>query len=56
MSWPGGLYGNGMHQFILDEAELGFRAAYALDYEQAWAGMGWLLDLQYAEYVRGEAS
>lgn len=50
------LYGNGMHGFILDEAELGFRVACWLDEEQAWGGMGWLLDLQYAEYVREQGS
>lgn len=47
-----GVYGPGMHQFVLDEAELGYRVACRLDEEQAWAGMCWLLDIQYAEYVK----
>jgi hypothetical protein len=38
----------------MDEAELGFRVAAWLDEEQAEAGMAWLLDLQYADYVREE--
>lgn len=36
MRWPGGLYGNGMHDFILMEAELGFRVAAAQDDEDCW--------------------
>jgi hypothetical protein len=31
MSWPGGLYSNGMHDFVLREAEVGFRVALAED-------------------------
>jgi hypothetical protein len=27
ISWPFGLYGHGMHDFILRELEIGFRAA-----------------------------
>lgn len=34
MNWPFGLYGSGVHQFILDEMELGTRVALALDDEQ----------------------
>lgn len=49
-----GLHGPGMHQFVLDEMELGFRVAAWLDEEVAEGGMGWLLDLQYAEYVAEE--
>lgn len=49
-----GLHAPGMHQFVLDEAELGFRVACWLDEEAAEAGMAWLLDLQYAEYVEAE--
>jgi hypothetical protein len=49
-----GLHTSGMHGFVMDEAELGFRVAAWLDEEQAEAGMAWLLDLQYADYVREE--
>ena len=31
--WPGGLYGAGMHDYILTEIELGDRAALAADME-----------------------
>lgn len=51
-----GLYGKGMHGFVLDEMELGFRVACWLDQEAALGGMEWLLDIQYAEYIRSEAS
>lgn len=44
------LYGNGMHDFVLTEAELGTRAAIALDNEAC--GFGPLFDLQYDEWVR----
>jgi hypothetical protein len=49
-----GLYGHGMHDFILDEAELGTRVAMALDNEAC--GFGALFDLSYEEYVRGAVS
>lgn len=35
-----GLYGPGMHFFILDELELGFRVACALDEINAWGPEG----------------
>jgi hypothetical protein len=47
-----GLYTNGMHDFILDEMELGTRVAMALDNEAC--GFGALFDLQYDEYMRKE--
>lgn len=48
--WPGGLYGSGMHDWILMEAELGTRVAHAQDSEDC----GWsaLLDLSYAQWCR----
>lgn len=48
------LYSAGMHKFVLDEAELGFRVACWLDEEEAEGGMAWLIDLQYADYLRAE--
>lgn len=46
-----GLYGSGMHDFILDELELGTRVAMGLDSENN-AKMGVWVDLSYIEYVR----
>ena len=40
-----GLYGKAMHDFIIDELELGTRVAVGLDNEAC--GYGALLDLQY---------
>lgn len=37
MTWPGGLYGAGMHDFVLREAEVGYRVAMAED-EDAYMG------------------
>lgn len=37
MTWPGGLYSNGMHDFVLREAEAGTRVAMAED-EDAYMG------------------
>lgn len=45
-----GLYTNGMHDFIIDELELGTRAAMALDDEAC--GFGPLFDLSYELYRR----
>jgi hypothetical protein len=45
-----GLYGSGMHDFIMDELELGTRVATALDQEAV--GFGPLFDVMYAEYVK----
>lgn len=44
-----GLYSNGMHEFVLRELEIGWRAAMVEDSERC----GWsaLDDLVYAEYV-----
>jgi hypothetical protein len=47
-----GLYNNAMHDFILDEMELGTRVAQALDDELQ--GFGPLFDLQYEEYRKKE--
>lgn len=49
MSWPGGVYGPGMHGFVLMELELGTRVAMAQDAEDN--GFGALFDLSYAEYM-----
>ena len=50
MNWPFGLHHNGMHNFILDELELGTRVALAIDMESL--GYGPLFDLQYEIYMR----
>lgn len=43
-----GLYGKGMHDFVLMEAELGTRVAHAQAYEDT-DPLGWLDDIHYAE-------
>lgn len=50
--WPGGLYSNGMHDFVLRELEIGRRAAACEDSEAC----GWsaLMDLDYAEYCTAQ--
>lgn len=45
-----GLYNNAMHQFILDEMELGTRVAMYLDNEAC--GFGALFDLSYELYMK----
>lgn len=49
-----GLYGNGMHFFILMEMELGTRVAMAQDSEDC----GWsaLWDLSYELYLNGQGA
>ena len=49
-----GLYNNSMHQFILDEMELGTRVAMALDDEAC--GFGALFDLSYQLYIEQEGN
>lgn len=47
-------YGHGMHNFVLDEMELGTRTATAIDSEN---NCGWnaVNDLQYEEYVEKDS-
>lgn len=46
----GGLYGHGMHDFILDEMELGTRVAMALDSEaNGWSALD---NLSYEQYLK----
>lgn len=54
ISWPFGLYGQGMHDFVLRELEIGRRAAACEDDERAWWGLvpPAILDIQYEQYVR----
>lgn len=52
LNYPFGLYTNGMHDWILDELELGERVAHALDAEAC--GFGPLVDLQLTEYLLRE--
>jgi hypothetical protein len=35
----GGIFGKGMHKFILDDLELGERVAMYLDHEQCWGSV-----------------
>ena len=49
-----GLQHAGMHDWLMDELELGARVAHALDAEAC--GYGPLIDLQLAEYLREEQS
>lgn len=44
-----GLFGSAMHDFILEDLELGERVALAQDDEDC--GFGALFDLSYGEYV-----
>lgn len=46
------LYGSGMHDFIMDEIELGTRVAVALDDEECYGGMAWYWNLKYEEDVK----
>lgn len=48
MGYPGGIYGKGMHSFIIDELELGTRAATAIDYETV-DPLGWYYDIRYQQ-------
>lgn len=45
-----GLYGHGMHDFILRECEIGLRAAMCEDSEAC--GFDAIFDLLYEEYCR----
>jgi hypothetical protein len=51
MQWPFGLYGAGMHDYILREIEIGPRAAMCEDSE---TNTGWnaIHDLLYEQYMR----
>ncbi len=46
----GGLYGKGMHDFILRELEVGFRVASAEDSE--YCGFGPLIDYMFMEDMK----
>lgn len=48
-----GLYGHGMHEFILRECEVGTRVAYAEDDETC--GFGPLFDLRYETWARAQS-
>lgn len=49
MRWPFALYGNGMHDLVMQDLEVGLRVALAQDSEDC----GWsaLMDLSYAQWV-----
>lgn len=53
VTWPFGLYGHGMHDFVMRELEIGHRAA---TYEDSEA-CGWsaLMDLSYEQYIREQS-
>jgi len=52
VGYPFGLHHNGMHDYILAEAELGPRVAKCQDDEDC--GFGALLDLDYLSYVASQ--
>jgi hypothetical protein len=52
--WPGGLHHNGMHDWILLEAEMGTRVAHAQDNEDT--GFGALFDLSYEQWCREDST
>ena len=51
-SYPLGLYGSGMHDFVMRELEIGRRAATYEDLEAC----GWsaLMDLSYEQYIAAD--
>jgi hypothetical protein len=49
--WPFGLYGNGMHDYVMAEIELGERVAVAFDSKYS-LGDDALADLMYEESRR----
>jgi hypothetical protein len=53
MWWKWGLYGHGMHDFILREIEIGARAAMYEDSE--YCGSNALDDISYQEYLERES-
>lgn len=53
------LYGSGMHDFLIDELELGYRAAQAADSEASlgwWEPLAAAFDPNYPGYLLREAS
>ena len=48
------MYGPGMHEFIVNELELGTRVASFIDDEDCWDGMGWFLSADYEQYCLEE--
>lgn len=48
-----GIYGKGMHDFVLRELEIGYRAAVTEDSERAEVWPPAILSLQFEEYIRG---
>lgn len=52
-TWGKGLYGTGMHDFVMTELELGTRAAHAIDDADS-RPLGWLEDIHYFEDMQRE--
>lgn len=52
-TWGKGLYGSGMHDFVLAEMEMGDRVARCLD-DADQRPLGWLEDIHYAEDMARE--
>ena len=48
---PTGLYGSGMHDFVITEAELGNRVALYVD-EADLDPMAWYFDIKFQQYER----
>jgi hypothetical protein len=52
MDWPFGLSGAGMHDWLIDELELGARVAHFIDSENVFPSRAWFLDLEIEEWHR----
>lgn len=52
MDWPFGLYGAGMHDWLMDELELGTRVAHFMDTEQNMDPLWWVTAHHLEEWCR----
>lgn len=50
MDWPFGLYGAGMHDWLMDELELGTRVAHFLDSENIEPSRLWFLSMEVEQW------
>lgn len=50
MDWPFGLYGAGMHDWLIDELELGTRVAHFMDSENVEPSRIWFLALEVEQW------
>jgi hypothetical protein len=52
VNWPFGLYGAGMHDWLIDELELGARVAHFIDSENVFPSRAWWLQEEIDEWHR----